>query len=94
MKKNNNTASVIRSHTDNLQRLAQDLHDIHAELSDLCDRLAGGGIVQARDIEPTLARSVAKIGRAQAALNAAAERPRRKSHYAGVTTPDQAPLLM
>lgn len=92
--KKNNTAAGIRTDSGNLQRLAQDLHDIHAILSDLCSRLGGGGIVQARDIEPTLARSVTEIGRACATLDAAAERPGQEPHYAGVTTPDQAPLLM
>lgn len=92
--KKSKTAPAILSHANNLQRLVQDLHDVHAMLSDLCAGLGGGGIVQARDIEPALARSVARIGNACAALDAAVERRGHEPRYAHVTTPDQAPLLM
>ena len=61
-----NTATAGGSTNDQLQHLATDLGEVYNLLHGLCSKLAGGGIVQARDIEPSVARAVPKLRRAVA----------------------------
>lgn len=83
---NNNNVRV-----ESLRELAVDLSEVYGLMSELCDQLQGGGIVQARDIEPSLARAVPKLRRALAALNEAAT---DADELGDVTAPSQSPLLM
>lgn len=53
-----------------LRHLAFDLREVYEILDDVCAHLAGGGIVQARDIELSVAKTLPKIRRAVNALNA------------------------
>ena len=68
---------------DNLYELADDLNEICASLDELCVALQGGGIVQARDIEPSLASAVPKLRRAVATLNDASAREDRNGRDDG-----------
>lgn len=65
MNNNNDKAEI-------LHELAIDLRDVYKSLSELCEMLQGGGIVQARDVEPSLAIAVPKLQRAVQTLNEAA----------------------
>ena len=53
-----------------LRHLAFDLREVYEILDDVCAHLAGGGIVQARDIETPVAKTLPKVRRAVNALNA------------------------
>ena len=80
-----------------LQHLAGDLHEVYGLLINLRTQLEGGGIIQVREIEPSVSRAVPKLRRAVAALNAVALLSERDQEYAGlaeVTTPSQSPLLI
>ncbi len=55
-----------------LHELASDLHGVYESLRELCEMLQGGGIVQARDVEPSLANAVPKLQHAVQTLNEAA----------------------
>lgn len=57
--------------TEILRGLAADLNEIHTSLNELCAILQGGGIIQARDVEPTLANATPKLRRAINTLNEA-----------------------
>jgi len=84
MTNNNNKQS------DSLHDLAVDLNEVYGLMSELCSQLQGGGIVQARDIEPSLARAVPKLRRAITTLAKATE-----SGASGeLSGPAKSPLLM
>ena len=53
-----------------LRHLAFDLREVYEILDDVCAHLAGGGIVQARDIEIPITKTLPKVRRAVNALNA------------------------
>ncbi len=88
--KNNNPEAVSATHQ--LRYLATDLHEVYSLLSELSLQLEGGGIVQVRDVEPTVAMAVPKLRSAVAALYAASKHVEAGAKQSGV--PNQNPLLM
>jgi hypothetical protein len=66
---NNKAAENLASESDQLRHLASDLREAYMVLDKLCSQLEGGGIVQARDVEPAVAQTVPKLRRAVAVLN-------------------------
>lgn len=77
-----------------LHELAIDLHDVYESLSELCAMLQGGGIVQARDVEPSLASAVPKLQRAVKTLNDAAAPAEDAGRKDGNGDASQSPTLM
>jgi len=77
-----------------LRDLAADLDEVYRQMDELCEQLQGGGIVQARDIEPSLAKAVPKLRRAVATLSEASTRGSSAGELGEVTAPSQSPLLM
>ena len=77
-----------------LTDIAAELNDVYVTLNELCDMLQGGGIVQVRDIEPTIASAVPKLQNAVETLNDAstADGGSRKSQRRGGDS--QSPLLI
>ena len=69
MKRTSRSASLASANRT-LRHLAFDLREVYDLLDDLCAHLAGGGIVQARDIETSVASAMPKVRRAVNALNA------------------------
>lgn len=70
MNKNNNlTPSASTQQSNQLRSIAGDLMEVHGLLSLLCNELGGGGIVQARHLEPMLSRAVPKLRDAVQAMN-------------------------
>lgn len=88
MKKNDTTGA--RS----LRDLAADLDEVYRLMDELCEQLQGGGIVQARDIEPSISKAVPKLRRAVATLTEASTRGSNGGEHGEVTKPSQSPLLM
>lgn len=86
---NNNNNKPAKS----LRELAVDLDEICSIISELCDQLQGGGIMQARDIEPPLSTALPKLRRAVATLEAAAGGDNGRG-VGEITAPGQSPLLM
>ena len=82
---NNNKAGM-----NNLHDLVGDLSDVYGLMSELSLQLQGGGIVQARDIEPSVAKAVPKLRRVVAALQAAST----NSESGEEPLLNQNPLLM
>ena len=80
-----------------LHDLTNDLREVYGLLDDLCSQLKGGGIVQARDVEPAISQAMPRLRRAVIALNAetmiANDRERRKRQRR-FTSPGQNPLLI
>lgn len=76
-----------------LHGLVSDLSEICSLMSDLCSQLQGGGLVQARDIETSIAAAVPKLRHAVSAL-AAATLKEKHGELGSVTAPSQSPLLM
>lgn len=72
MHNNNQVQSIPSDRTEQLRSLAGDLSEVHSLLSMLCHELGGGGIVQARHLEPVIARTVPKLREAVATMNAMA----------------------
>jgi len=77
-----------------LRDLAADLAEVYRLMDELCEQLQGGGIVQARDIEPSLAKAVPKLRRAVATLSEASAHGSNGGELGEVTAPSQSPLLM
>ena len=69
MNNNNLSTSALDKQTHQLRSIAGDLMEVHGLLSLLCNELGGGGIVQARHLEPMLARAVPKLRDAVHAMN-------------------------
>jgi len=91
--KNNNPEAVSATHQ--LRYLATDLHEVYSLLNELSSQLEGGGIVQVRDVEPTVSMAVPKLRSAVAALYAASQNEEIHGEQpAGVNLPSQNPLLM
>jgi hypothetical protein len=95
----NKLATAIEPAKHTLEYLASDLHEVCGLLNELRMQLAGGGIIQARDIEPSVSIAVPKLRRAVAALNAVAmmnagNDDNNYAKLAEVTAPSQSPLLM
>jgi hypothetical protein len=65
----NNAAENPAAEGNELSDLASELRDTYELLDRLCTQLKGGGIVQARDIEPTVAQAVPKLRHAVMWLN-------------------------
>ena len=86
MNKNNNGAG-----DDTLRYLATDLHEVYSRLNELSANLEGGGIVQARDIEPAVAMAVPRLRNAVATLYAATQ---RDDHSANGGLSNKNPLLI
>ena len=96
MKRKKHSAS-LSSANQTIRHLAFDLREVYELLDNLCSHLAGGGIVQARDIEPSISRAMPKVRRAVNALNALNvitddEIGNKEDGDAG--SPGQSPLLM
>ena len=88
MKKNDTTGAL------SLRDLAADLDQVYRLMDELCEQLQGGGIVQARDIEPSISKAVPKLRRAVATLTEASTRGSSGGENGEVTKPSQSPLLM
>ena len=88
--KNINPEAVSATHQ--LRYLATDLHEVYSLLNELSLQLEGGGIVQVRDVEPTVAMAIPKLRSAVAALYAASKHAEAGGKQPGV--PNQNPLLM
>jgi hypothetical protein len=84
MHNNNDKAHSLRD-------IAADLNDIYVSLNELCAVLQGGGIITARDVEPTLSDAAPKIRQAVEALNDATGSTRKD---AGDPDASQKPYLM
>ena len=84
MNNNNNKQS------DSLHDLAVDLNEVYGLMSELCAQLQGGGIIQARDIEPSVARAIPKLQHAITTLAKATE----SGSSGEITGPAKSPLLM
>jgi len=84
MHNNNDKAGSLRD-------IAADLNDIYVALNDLCTVLQGGGIITARDVEPTLSDAAPRIRQAVEALNDASGSKRKG---AGDADASQKPYLM
>ena len=84
MNNNNNKQS------GSLHDIAVDLNEIYGMMSELCATLQGGGIIQARDIEPSVARVMPKLQRAVTTLAKVDEAGRDR----GPMGPSTSPLLM
>lgn len=96
MKRKTSPAS-LSSANQTLRHLAFDLREVYALLDDLCAHIAGGGIVQARDIEPAVVQAMSKVKRsvnALNAINALADDQIGKQEDDDATSPDQSPPLM
>lgn len=76
--------------SDSLHELACDLNEVYGMMTELCETLQGGGIIQARDIEPSVARVVPKLRRAVTTLARATETGRDRE----LTGSERSPLLM
>lgn len=87
---NNNNNKEAQS----LRELAADLGEIHDVMNELCEQLQGGGIISARDIEPSLAKAVPQLRRAVTTLQSASDRRDDDGPLGEVTAPGQSPLLM
>ncbi len=88
--KNNISEAVSATHQ--LRYLATDLHEVYSLLNELSLQLEGGGIVQVRDVEPTVAMAVPKLRSAVEALYAASQHAEAVGNQPGM--PSQNPLLM
>ena len=66
---NNLTPFAQNQQSTQLRNIAGDLMEVHGLLNLLCNELGGGGIVQARQLEPMLARAVPKLRDAVQAMN-------------------------
>ena len=80
--------------TSNLRELAVDLNVVYGLMNELCATLQGGGIVQARDIEPSVAKVVPKLRRAVDTLNAAAAKRDAGGRREHAADPHRSPLLI
>lgn len=76
---------------DSLRDIAADLNDIYVSLNELCTVLQGGGIITARDVEPTLSDAAPKIRQAAEALNDASGTTRKDEDNSAA---GQKPYLM
>ncbi len=61
--------STPEKNNHKLRGIAGELTEVHDLLSALCDELGGGGIVQARHLEPMLASAVPKLDHAVRTMN-------------------------
>ncbi len=77
-----------------VNELAVDLNEIYASLNELCTALQGGGIVQARDIEPSLAKAMPVLRHAVTTLNEASDRGDDTGSQADITASGRSPRLM
>ena len=92
MNKNNSQAQDTHF---TLRSLATDLHEVYSMLNELSSHLEGGGIVQARDVEPAVSKAVPRLRNAVAALYAATKHEENeRDRMTGLRTPNQNPLLM
>ncbi len=80
---NNKAVENLVSESDQLRHLASDLREAYLVLDKLCSQLEGGGIVQARDVEPAVAQTVPKLRRAVAVLNSVTMIGDHRSEKAG-----------
>jgi hypothetical protein len=87
--------SKTQESTFTLRSLATDLHEVYSMLSELSSHLEGGGIVQARDVEPAVSKAVPRLRNAVAMLYAATKHEKhRRDRMTGNGKPNQNPLLM
>jgi hypothetical protein len=90
-------STSLSSANQTIRHLAFDLREVYELLDSLCSQLAGGGIVQARDIEPAVAKAMPKVKRAVNALNALnviTDDELGKNDDGDAGSPGQSPLLM
>jgi hypothetical protein len=97
LKKNNNEVVDLVSKDDQLRHLAADLREAYKVLDVLCTQLEGGGIVPARDVEPTVSETIPKLRNAVEILSKVthidqARRP--KIRNAGKRPISKNPLLI
>jgi hypothetical protein len=88
---NTDAAENLASEIDELNYLAADLSEAYEMLDRLCSQLEGGGIVQARDVEPTIARTVPKLRRAVAILKSVAMIGEVRQKKSELETPKHGP---
>ena len=88
---NTDAAETLASEINELNHLAADLSEAYESLDRLCSQLEGGGIVQARDVEPTIARTVPKLRRAVAVLKAVAVIGEARQKKSEPATPKHGP---
>lgn len=92
MKKDNSTS---QESAFTLRGLATDLHEVYSMLNELSSHLEGGGIVQARDVEPAVSKAVPRLRNAVAMLYAATKHEEsRHDRMKGTGKSNQNPLLM
>jgi hypothetical protein len=78
-----------------LRYLATDLHEVYSLLSELSLQLEGGGIVQARDVEPAVSAAVPRLRSAVETLYAASKRGETYGDSPdAISSPGRNPLLM
>ena len=73
MNNNHLPPASVDDHHARLRSIAGELLEIHSLLSLLCNELGGGGIVQARHLEPMLASTVPKLRDAVDAMHELSE---------------------
>jgi len=82
------------SGTSNLREIAVDLNEVYGLMNELCATLQGGGIVQARDIEPSVAKAIPKLRRAVDTLKAASAKRDAGGRREHAADPHRSPLLI
>jgi hypothetical protein len=91
--KNDNSEAISANH--HLRYLATDLHEVYSLLNELSVQLEGGGIVQVRDVQPTVSMAVPRLRNAIATLYAASNRDaNHDDRLAGISLPSRNPLLI
>jgi len=80
--------------TNSLAELASHLNDVYVSLHELCAALQGGGIMQARDIEPALASAIPVLRDAVTTLNDVSVQDDDTRRRGAITAASQSPLLM
>ena len=68
MNNDNLAANNAAPEPETLRIIAGELTEVHSLLTALCKELSGGGIVQARDLEPMIAETVPKLRHAVRAM--------------------------
>ncbi|MDJ0928390.1 MAG: hypothetical protein QNJ73_12165 [Gammaproteobacteria bacterium] len=68
MNNDNLASNMPAGQAEKLRSIAGELSEVHSLLAALCKELSGGGIVQARDLEPMIAETVPKLRHAVRAM--------------------------
>ena len=89
MNKDNLVSNDAIPQAETLRSIAGELTEVHSLLTSLCKELSGGGIVQARDLEPMLAGTVPKLRHAVRVMQGLEEHGGKRQDG-----DDQNPLLI